>query len=245
MNMALILAGGRGRRFGGPLPKQYAEVLGKPVLAHTMEVFEQAPGIDAVAAVCQPEHAERIWRIARQWNLSKLRYIFPGGDTCQDSIRSGVYSLRPHLKDSDLLTLHTGVSPLVDAQTLAASLRQCAEKGCSFTMYPLLISLARRMGEDWTDRNALRREFVELNVPWSFRYGELYRLYREADRLGLGKGPEDYALDLWLETGRRAWFIPGRDPGRLKITTRHDLDLFEGYLRLMERRKAERTKNEE
>ena len=79
MNVAAILAGGRGTRLGAPVPKQYIEVLGKPVLAYTLEVFQSSPDIDAIQVVCQPEYTGHVKDIARKFGIEKLRWITPGG----------------------------------------------------------------------------------------------------------------------------------------------------------------------
>ena len=57
MNIATILAAGQGKRFGAEVPKQFIEVLGKPVLAWTLETFQRSPDIDAIQIICQPETA--------------------------------------------------------------------------------------------------------------------------------------------------------------------------------------------
>ena len=63
MNVATILAAGQGKRFGADVPKQFVEVLGKPVLAYTLETFQRSPDIDAIQIVCRPEYKDRIIEI--------------------------------------------------------------------------------------------------------------------------------------------------------------------------------------
>ena len=234
---ALILAAGQGRRYGSPLPKQFADVLGKPILAYTLAVFQRSPEIDAIEVVAQPEHFGRVEAIARAHCIAKLRRIAPGGDTCPLSIRSGVYALRNALSDDDILVMHMGVSPLLSGQDISAALAVCRERGCCFTMHPVTICMARRGGDGWADKDAPKEAFVEMNTPWAFRYGDVYELYRQQ------KQPlreSDYTLGLWLAAGRRAWYAPGSPPGRLKITTEHDRDMFEAYL-LWKQRPKEKT----
>ena len=94
-------------------------------------------------------------------------------------------------------------------------------------------------GADWAGEDAPKEDFIELNTPWAFRYGAVYGLYRSLEARGRALGPSDYTLGLWLADGRRAWYAPGDPRGRLKITTAHDRDLFEGYL-LLQRAKEGR-----
>ena len=238
MNVATILAAGRGVRFGAGLPKQFVEVLGKPVLAYTLEAFQRSPDIDAIQVVCLGEERDRVAGIVRDGPIDKVRWITEGGDSCPVSIRNAVHALRDDLDDGDSFVLHTGVSPLVSGEDIAASVSVCKQRGCCFTMHPVRICMARGGGAGWADADAPKEQFIELNVPWAFRYGELWNLYRRLDEQGHAFSETDYTLSLWLADGRRAWYAPGGEPGRLKITTPHDRDLFEGYL-LLKRKEAE------
>jgi len=239
LNAAIILAGGTGKRFGTDLPKQYTKVLGKPVIAYTLDVFQASPDIDAIAVVCLNEYAPLVKEIARKYGIGKLRWIVPGGESCPESIRNGVFALRNMLKQHDNILLHMSVSPLVTPGDIASSLALCREKGCCFTMHPVNICMARRGSEGWTEQDAPKEDYIELNTPWAFRYADILDLYTRLETENHVLSETDYTLSLWLASGRRAWYCPGNAPGRLKITTPHDMDLFEGYLMLREKRQSE------
>ena len=93
MNIALIIAGGRGMRMGQEIPKQFLTVEDKPVIAYTMEAFEKHPDIDVIAVVCVEGWDSILAAYARQYGISKLRHIVPGGENGQASIRNGVFEL--------------------------------------------------------------------------------------------------------------------------------------------------------
>lgn len=238
MNVAIILAAGQGKRFGSEVPKQFVEVLGKPILAYTLEVFQKSTDIDAIQIVCQPEYKDRVIGIVRDCGIDKLRWITAGGDTCHASMRNAIYGLRDNLKDDDNVVTHPSVSPLVSIEDIAASVVMCKEKGCCFTMHPIRICMAQGGGEGWADRDAPKEKYVELNAPWVFRYGDVYGLYRQLDERGYIFSETDYTLGLWLAAGRKAWYIRGSEAGRMKITTSHDRDLFEGYLLLKQKKQG-------
>lgn len=111
MNVATILAAGQGKRFGMDVPKQFVEVLEKPILAYTLETFQNASEIDAIQIVCQPEHKDRIIEIVRDYRIDKLRWITEGGCTRPESFRNAVLALRQSLNDDDIIVVHVGVSP--------------------------------------------------------------------------------------------------------------------------------------
>lgn len=238
MNVGVILAAGRGERFGADVPKQFVEVLGKPVLACTPETFQKSPDIDAIQIVCQPEYKDRVIGIVRDCGIDKLRWITAGGDTCHASMRNAIYTLRDDLKDDDNVVTHPSVSPLVSLEDIAASIALCKEKGCCFTMHPIRICMAQGGGEGWADRDAPKEKYVELNAPWVFRYGDVYGLYRQLDERGYILSEVDYTLSLWLAAGRKAWYSRGSEAGRMKITTSHDRDLFEGYLLFQQKKQG-------
>ena len=143
MNVATILAAGQGKRFGAEVPKQFIEVLGRPVLAWTLETFQRSPDINAIQIVCQPEEKDRVIKIVRDYRIDKIRWITAGGDTCPLSIQNGVHALRNGLDDGDVFVLHMGVSPLVSLEDIAASIALCKEKGCCYTMHPIRICIHR------------------------------------------------------------------------------------------------------
>ena len=237
MNIATILAAGQGKRFGADVPKQFIEVLGKPILAYTLETFQKSPEIEAIQVVCQPEYRDRVIAIIRDYRIDKLRWITEGGGTRSESFRNAIFALRKALDDDDNVVAHVGVSPLVSHEDIASSIAICQEKGCCFTMHPIRISMAQIQGDSWTDRDAPKEKYIELNAPWTFRYGDVFKLYQHLIQKGDVLSETDSTLSLWLAAGHRAWYVPGCEAGRLKITTTHDRDLFEGYLLLQQRRR--------
>ena len=148
MNVATILAAGQGKRFGADVPKQFIEVLSKPVLAYTLETFQRSPDIDAIQIVCRPEYKDRIIEIVRNYRIDKIRWITEGGSTRSESFRNAIFALKDIVDDNDKVVAHPGVSPLVSLEDIASSVAMCEEKGCCFTMHPIRMSKGQCMGFD-------------------------------------------------------------------------------------------------
>lgn len=167
MNAAIILAGGRGTRFGTEIPKQYIEVFSKPVLAYTLEVFQNSPDIDSIAIVCQSEYCDFVRNICRKYCISKLSLIVPGGNNCPESIKNGINALRSMLSDTDNVLLHMSVSPLVSQEDISSALDICSKKGCCFTMHPINICMAQNIGADWAEKdvNPLETPYMCAQSP--------------------------------------------------------------------------------
>ena len=89
--VALIIAGGTGARMHQDIPKQFLTVNEKPVIVYTLEAFQNHPEIDSIAVVCVEGWEQMLRAYAKQFNITKLECIVPGGENGQGSIRHGVY----------------------------------------------------------------------------------------------------------------------------------------------------------
>ena len=238
MKVAMIAAGGVGSRFGADIPKQYVPVLGKPLIVYTLENFQDSPDIDAIEVACTQEYQEYVRELAAQYGITKLKWVVDSGKTAQDTLRSGVYGLRPYLADEDIVMIHPAVMPFLSRKAIADCLRVCEEKGCSFTMFPVRPCLARRGDNDSTSEYVYKEEFVEINCPWAFYFGDVYNLYREAEKLHKGEDFRAYTFNLWIDMGHEAHYYRGDDASNLKITTPFDLELMELYLTMKQKKEG-------
>ena len=132
MNIAVLLAGGTGQRLGAGIPKQFVKMLGKPLIVHSLEIYEKSPFIDAVEVVCVPEYIDTIWQYTKDYHLTKVKWVIPGGDSCQSSTRNGIFNLDGVVKDDDVLTFNMSTSIFVDDSILEDSFRVCKEYGNAF-----------------------------------------------------------------------------------------------------------------
>ena len=78
MNIAVILAGGVGSRVGADRPKQFIEIMGKPVLAYTIEKFDDHPEIDAIEIVCVKSHIDYLKEMVQEYGLQKGKMDYQG-----------------------------------------------------------------------------------------------------------------------------------------------------------------------
>ena len=96
MNIAILTAAGSGTRMHQEIPKQFINVNDKPIIVYTLEAFQKHPEIDEILVVCKDGWDQILKSYARQFNISKLKYVVPGGKNGQDSIRNGLFELRKH-----------------------------------------------------------------------------------------------------------------------------------------------------
>ena len=109
----LLMAGGVGNRVGAGIPKQFIEILGKPVIAYTMEVFEKHPEIDGIELVCVKGFEDKLRKIAEQAGISKLIKIVEGGHDYEHSIINGVKGFEGIADSGDVILIHWDASPSV------------------------------------------------------------------------------------------------------------------------------------
>ena len=136
MNIALIIAGGRGMRMGQEIPKQFLTVNDKPVIAYTMEAFQKHPDVDAIAVVCVDGWESILAAYARQYGITKLKHIIPGGENGQGSIRNGVFELEKHYKPTDIVLVHDAIRPMVSQAIISGCIATTAERGSAIVTIP-------------------------------------------------------------------------------------------------------------
>lgn len=136
-NVAIIIAGGSGHRMGQDIPKQFINVYDKPVIIYTLESFQKHPMVDEIEVVCIEGWEQILWAYAKQFGIDKLRWIVPGGNSGQESIRNGVYNLQGKCKNGDIVIIHDGVRPLVDGEILTDVIRTAQKYGNGVTSRPV------------------------------------------------------------------------------------------------------------
>lgn len=235
MNIPIILAGGVGSRLGADRPKQFVDILGKPVLVYTIEAFQNHPEIDAIEVVCIESHIDYLKDLVEKHNLDKVKWITPGGEDFQHSVINGINNLKGKINDDDIVLVHYGASPFVTDDIISDAIRVCKEKGNSSPAMSSLLLLGSNDGDKsttWIDRDKV----VIFNAPQCFKFSYVTELYDEAIEKGLIEKVEPHTTTLMYLMGKEIYFSKGNQIN-IKITTKEDLDLFEGYVLMKERRK--------
>ena len=214
---------------GLEIPKQFVQVDGEPVLAYTLEGFQRHPGIDAILVVCIDGWEDEVRSEAERFKIGKLRWIVPGGDTGQESIRNGVFALETVCLPDDIVVIHDGIRPLVDDFVLSDVIRVCREHGAAVTAMPYNEQIFVAADEFSTTKYIPRETLRRVATPQAYRFDLIDRAYHEAFEKQIGIHGSSYANTMMVELGHRLWFAAGSDKN-IKLTTQDDLELFKGYL---------------
>ena len=119
----IIMAAGSGTRMGAPLPKQFLEMHGKPVIIYTLEHFEYHPDIDNIVIVCLADWIEELRGLLKRYGILKVTQIVPGGETGHDSIYNGLLAMRSTNKEEDIVLIHDGVRPLINEELILKNIQ--------------------------------------------------------------------------------------------------------------------------
>ncbi|MBP5281371.1 MAG: 2-C-methyl-D-erythritol 4-phosphate cytidylyltransferase [Lachnospiraceae bacterium] len=226
-NVALIIAGGSGDRMHQDIPKQFITVNERPVIVYTLEAFERHPNIDAIAVVCIEGWENILWAYAKQFNISKLQYVIPGGKNGQESIRNGVMELKKHFDKGDLVLIHDAIRPMVSNEIISDNIRVAEQYGNAITVIPCAEAMIQTedgaMSVGAFPRDRLRR----TQTPQAFRLGDICDLHRRALQAGITNSIA--SCTLMIEMGEQVYFSVGSEKN-IKLTTVEDIDIFKALL---------------
>jgi 2-C-methyl-D-erythritol 4-phosphate cytidylyltransferase/2-C-methyl-D-erythritol 2,4-cyclodiphosphate synthase len=208
---ALIVASGRGQRFGGKRPKQWLPLAGRSVLRHCLERFCSHPRIGAVRAVIHPEDRELYDRAARGLDLIEPTQ---GGPSRQDSVRLGLESLAA--APPDLVLIHDGVRPLIDAGLIDRVLDGLAQHQAVLPALPVTDTL-KRVAAGRVLGTVERAGLYRAQTPQGFAYQAILAAHRMAAGAAL---TDDIAV---AEAAGLAIATVAGDEANLKITEPADL----------------------
>lgn len=229
MNVAIILAGGKGTRVGASIPKQFIEVQGRPILSYTIEIFQKHQEIDAIEVVCHKGYKKEVEHICRQGNFGKVKWFCDGGREFQDSVINGIENLKSELDDADQVLVHYGVSPFVSDDVISDAIRVSKLHGNASPAHSQVYLAATRGDGEGTSEFLDRDDVMCLNSPQAFRYGYVKWVFEEAKRRNILDKVEPHTTSLMFALGERVWFSKG-STANIKITTPEDIRLFEGWV---------------
>ena len=226
-NVALLIAGGSGNRMHQDIPKLFITVNERPVIVYTLEAFENHPAIDAIAVVCIQGWEQVLWAYAKQFNITKLKYIVPGGKNGQDSIRNGVYELEKHFDKDDIVLIHDAIRPLVSAEIISDNIRVAREYGNAITVIPCAEAMMQTEDGVVSVGSYPRDRLKRTQTPQAFHIGDICDLHRRALEAGITNSVASCTLK--IEMGEQVYFSAGSEKN-IKLTTVEDIDIFKALL---------------
>ena len=224
-NIAIILLGGTGTRFGDDLPKQFYKVNNKPLIYYTITSFERSPLIDEIVLVANKDHKALLEEVLNEYEFTKIKHIVEGGITRQESALMGLFSLKDYLDRSDNVLIHDCARPLVDEEIIKELIEALDTHVGATVALPSTDTVTLIDKNNMEIVGTLNREEVYLiQTPQAFKYGAIF----DAHLMYQGKNVSD---DTQLLSGITPIKIIKGNKKLLKITTKEDILFLEVYLK--------------
>lgn len=227
MNIALIIAGGSGARMHQNIPKQFLTVNERPVIVYTLEAFQKHAEIDAIAVVCIAGWEQVLWAYANQFNITKLKYVIPGGQNGQHSIRNGIYELEKHFAEDDIVLIHDAIRPMVSAEIISDCIVKTKQFGCAIATIPCAEAMMETENGEVSIGSYPRDRLKRTQTPQGFSIGKICDLHRRALEAGITNSVA--SCTLMIEMGEQVYFSAGSEKN-IKLTTVEDIDIFKALL---------------
>lgn len=221
-NIAVILSGGMGARFGGTLPKQFTKLAGKAVIEYTVEAFEKSLNIDEIIIVSHPSYVDLIWKFVKKNQWKKVTKVFNGGKERFDSTYSALQGLEGEDNNSNIL-LHDAVRPLINESII----NNCIDALRNFEAVDVVIPSADTLVEVYDDgciSNIPNRAVMRRGqTPQAFKLGTLKQAYQRAINAQRFSFTCDCGVVRSMVPGVRVATVVGAE-SNMKVT--HPIDLF-------------------
>lgn len=228
MNIALLIAGGVGARMGQDIPKQFLSVNDKPVIVYTLEAFQRHPKIDSIAVVCVEGWIDVLWAYARQFGISKLDAVVPGGENGQSSIRNGLFALEAGGRSpEDIVLVHDAIRPMVSEEIITDCIEVTKRCGNAIAVVPCAEAMLTTDDALQSTGSYPRDGLKRTQTPQGFKLGDLCDLHRRALEAGITNSVA--SCTLVVEMGGTVNFSRGSERN-VKLTTVEDIDIFKALL---------------
>lgn len=227
MIIAVILAGGTGRRLSKhlPIPKQFIELVGKPLLMHTAEVFDRHPDVDAIYLTCLSGWEDYVRACLARFDIAKVRDVVIGGASRRHSILATLERLAAEHSPDDIVLVHDGVRSFLSPDIVTRVIAATREHGSAVAAYPNYESILVSRDGATVSQLLPRTHLYDIQTPqgFSLRFG--LDSYREAERIGVDVANEMSGGDLFALLGRNVRLVEGARIN-MKLTTDDDMRLW-------------------
>ncbi|MDF2858478.1 MAG: 2-C-methyl-D-erythritol 4-phosphate cytidylyltransferase [Neobacillus sp.] len=232
MNIAIIIAGGNGQRMNQEIPKQFININDKPIIIYTLEAFQKHPNVDEIGVVCIDGWHEILQAYARQYGITKLKWVIAGGETGQDSIRNGVFEAEKRYSEKDILLIHDAIRPMLSQEIISDCIIVCERFGSAISVLPCNTAVLHKDTDISSASVVPRNELAMTQTPQAFPIGKLADAHRKALEKGITNSVA--SCTMMIELGEPVYFSIGSETN-IKLTTQDDLRIFKALLALREK----------
>ena len=237
MNIAIIFAGGSGVRMGAGVPKQFLEINGKPIIIHTLQLFQFHDAIDKIYLSVLEDYIPYMEELVEDYRLTKVARVIPGGVTAQDSIYNALKTAESENPEDSIVLLHDGVRPFVSYEVITANIESVIEKGNAITCTSCYETILLSKNGENVDSVPYRKETFSAQAPQSFYLKDIIAAHDAVRNSSTGYENMVDACTIIRSQGIEAHMVPG-NRGNIKVTTPEDVYMFRALLQYKENEQA-------
>lgn len=229
MNTALILAGGIDPRFKMDVPKQFVNVNNRPIIVYTLERFQNHREIDEIIVTCLEGWQEFVRVYARQFNITKLKEIIPGGKDAQESTYHGLQLLKNIAEQGDIIVIHDAIRPMVSEKIISDSIDMCRKKGMGVAATYIMDTIMHSGNGKEGYQSINRYDIMKVQTPQAFDFNIIWKIHERAI--------EEKCIGAWdnssliTRLGEKVYFSKGSDLN-LKINSVEDIEMFKALYQM-------------
>ena len=237
MNIAVIFAGGSGVRMGAGVPKQFLEINGKPIIIHTLQLFQYHKMIDKIYVSILKDYVDYMKELVEDYHLSKVVSVIPGGETAQDSIYNALKKAESENPEDSVVLLHDGVRPFVSYDVIANNIEGVKKNGNAITCTACYETILLSKSGEQVDSVPYRKDTFAAQAPQSFVLKDIIAAHDV-----VRARPEGYenmvdACTILKSQGIEVHMVEG-NRGNIKVTTPEDVYMYRALLQYKENEQA-------
>ena len=212
---AVIVAAGKGSRMGTRESKQFLQIGGRPIVVHTMDIFNQLPWLQEIVLVTGRDDVARCEKWVKEYRLDKVSAIIPGGSERQESVYLGIKQM-----NTEWVMIHDGVRPFVTHDEIHNCREAALHEGAAVLGVPVKDTIKQVNGQGLITATPDRHSLWAVQTPQAFRLSNLLAAHDSAQREGFS-GTDDAML---MERAGLPVAVAEGKYTNIKITTPEDLE---------------------
>lgn len=236
MNIAIIFAGGTGRRLKNgedTTPKQFLKIHNKPIIIYTLELFQNHPEIDKIYIAIHPDYFDYMKELVEHYFISKTAGIVKGGVTGQDSIYNALKLAHSENSDDSIVLIHDGVRPNITPEVISENIKCAKENGNAITSTSCFETILISENGINPKHVPYRKNTYRAQAPQSFHLGEIVKAHEEMRKTNPNYTDIVDSCTLYKTLGKETYMVEG-NRGNIKITTIEDLYILRALIRFTE-----------
>lgn len=226
MVYAAVLAGGKGLRMGGEIPKQFVEVGGRPIIIRSVDAFADSGKVDKIFIAVAEEYVDYTKRLIEKFDIKVKTQVVCGGRNRNETLFNVLKQI--DIRPDDVILTHDAVRPFISNRIIEENISAAREYGACNTVVPAVDTILESSDGKFIERVPIRSNIFHAQTPQSFLVEKLFKLYSSMS----SEEFENYtdACTVFIENGEKVFMVDG-DRNNIKITYPEDLEKAENILK--------------